>query len=328
MTQLFSRITFSLIAFVSSLNLFILLPVFLTVAALLAGYFRRYQWPADALRKSLTKALYQIRTARFTQETSPDHLKNELDGIFAQSPFKSLWTEYCASLHTVPARKGETGAGTVLATSPAEMFFSKESMIDAQINADFYRHLPGILAGIGIIGAFSGLMWGLHEFRPGSGESLPRLLQEVTSAFIGFGFAILASIFVTYREKSILSRCYRLVEMLNKEIDSLYATGAREEYLARLVRVSESNPPVTLEDLSRLLNDIADRQSALHERQNYVLSRQIAAAIKDTLSSSMEEITGAAKEITRSQEVLAKLAGDMAQSGTPDESPALRRKTG
>lgn len=338
--HLFSQITLSLTGLVSSLNFYILVPVFLTVIALLTGYFRHYQWPAEALRKNLTKALYQIRTARFTQEKSPDHLKAELDNIFAFSPFQSFWTEYCSSLHTVHARKGETEAPAVLATVPAEMFFSKESMIDIQINANFYRHLPGILTGIGIIGIFSGLVWGLHEFRPGPGEalsSLPLLLREVTSAFIGSGFAILAAIFVTYKEKSILNRCYRLVEMLNKEIDGLYATGAGEEYLARLVRASENNPPATLEDLSRLMTGIAERQSAEHERQNFVLGRQIASAIRETLTGPMEELSGAVKEITRNQEALARLVRDRAQpaevtdtapSGTTDEVIALRRRTG
>ena len=320
-THVFSQITLSLIDFIYSLNLFILLPVFLTVTALLIGYFRHYQLPANALRKSLAKTLYQIRSARFIQKRSPDHLRKELDSIFTQSSFKSLWMEYCSSLHIVPAQKEETG--TILATTPAELFFSKESIINARINTDFYRHLPGILVGISIISAFSGLMWGLHEFK-----STLLLLQEITSASIGFVFAFFASIFITYKEKSILSRCCRLLEMLNNEIDSLYARGIKENYLARLIKMSENHPPATLEDMSKLINEIADRQSALHERQNYVLSRQIAAAIKDSLSNSTEEMVNAAKEITRSQEILAKIAGGIAQSEILDENILLRRKAG
>ena len=238
--------------FILRLNFFILLPIFFAVTVFLVGYFKRYQWPAEKLSESLAKVISQIKAARFKYDGAPDQLKAEIDSVFNLSPFKALWQEYDASLHTIQL-KDRSGTKAVLATVPAEMFFSKESIVDLQINADFYRHLPGILTGIGIIGTFSGLVWGLHEFKPDPSEalsSLPLLLQEVTSAFLGSGFAILAAIFVTYKEKSILNHCYRLVEDLNKEIDSLYAAGVGEEYLARLVSVSENHLPATIEDLT------------------------------------------------------------------------------
>ena len=199
------------------------------------------------------------------------------------SPFKSLWSEYCSSLHVV---QGRNDTKTILATAPSETFFSKEAVVDLYINADFYRHLPGILTGIGIIGTFSGLVWGLHQFKPDSSDalsSLPLLLQEVTSAFIGSGFAILAAIFITYKEKSVLNRCYRAVGELNREIDSLYATGAGEEYLARLVAVAENS-------------------AIAQERQNHALSQQVATAIREALAEPMAELGAVVERVTANQE--------------------------
>ena len=263
----------------AKLNPYILVPICLAVAALFVSYLRNYQWPAQRIREQLSLAIGQIKALKAEPGLSLDALEGRLYSIFELSPLSGLWTEYRRSLHAVQAEDGAVDAKSVLATVPAETFFSKETIVDFRINADFYRHLPGILTGIGIIGTFSGLVWGLHQFKPDpaqSLESLPLLLQEVTSAFIGSGLAILAAIFITYKEKSILNACYRLVEELNREIDSLYAGGAGEAYLARLVRASE-------------------RQAVAHHEQNRELSAQIAEAVKSALAEPMTQLSAAVR---------------------------------
>lgn len=281
--QVVSRLWGSFSELTEGLNAFILLPIFVAVSTLLLSYFRNYHWPAKRLCENLTHVVAQIREARFRPRGFSESLESELDGIFAMSPFRTLWSEYCSSLHVV---YGRHESKTILATAPAETFFSKESMVDLNINADFYRHLPGILTGIGIIGTFSGLVWGLHEFKPAGNDalsSLPLLLKEVTSAFIGSGFAILAAILVTFKEKSILTRCYRAVEDLCREIDGLYATGAGEEYLARLVMASEGHARV-------------------QEKQSQALPVQVGGAIREALSQPMSELALVVQRVTENQE--------------------------
>ncbi len=274
----------------SGLNLYILVPVFVVTVLLLIGYYRSYQRPARAICRALEKVTAAIHGARLQHRDAADMEANRadtlagaLDGIFALSPFKDLWVEYCASLHVVQSADGKKA---VLATAPAEAYFSRDNVVDLHINADFYRHLPGILTGIGIIGTFSGLVWGLHEFTPDTNDavaSLPLLLQEVMSAFIGSGFAILSAIFVTYKEKSILNRCYRAVGELNREIDALYGTGAGEEYLARLVAATENGV-------------------AAQERQHQAIAGQIGAAIRDALAQPMQELSAVVERVSENQE--------------------------
>jgi len=281
--QFIAGVSTSMLDLFSKLNFFILLPIFVAVCAFLVGYYRHYQRPANQIKKSLASLVEQVRSTRARLKLSPDMLEKGLDTVFAASPFKSLWAEYCASLHVV---QGSDSRKSILATAPAEAFFSKENVVDLHINADFYRHLPGILTGIGIIGTFSGLVWGLHQFKPDTSDavsSLPLLLQEVTSAFIGSGFAILAAIFVTFKEKSILNRCYRLVGELNREIDSLYATGAGEEYLARLVVATENSV-------------------AASERQSQALAQQISSAISQALAEPMADLSVIIQRVTANQE--------------------------
>ena len=43
---------------------------------------------------------------------------------------------------------------------PAEMYFNGQSVVDGRLRAEFFKHLPGLLTGIGIIGTFTGLIGG------------------------------------------------------------------------------------------------------------------------------------------------------------------------
>jgi len=296
---------------VANLNYYILVPVFGAVSALCYGYFKNYQYPASWLETQLMDLIKNIKATRARDDLRKTDLKARLDTIFNASPFKNIWWEYNNSLHKVYDDKNAAEIKEIYATTPAETFFSKETLIDLQINAGFYRHLPGILTGIGIIGTFTGLVWGLHQFRLDAGlalESLPLLLQEVGSAFVGSGFAILASIFITYKEKDIINRCYILVEELNKELDSTYSMGAGEAYLSRLVNMSERSSTTLgefrtnlLKDLRDTLNDNTERQLAAQQMQSQMIAEQLANAVKYAIQEPMTSLTEALREVRGDQ---------------------------
>lgn len=310
-THFISAASESLMALGGRLNAYILIPLCLAVLVFVIGYFRNYEGPAQRLKGHLARLVHEIKAARAEKGLSVAELENRLDYIFEHSPFSTLWAEYRQSLHTMHAAGDTADVSVVLATVPAETYFSKESLIDIQINADFYRHLPGMLTGIGIIGTFSGLVWGLHEFRPDPGEALetlPLLLQEVTSAFIGSGLAILAAIFITYKEKSILNQCYRLVDALNKEIDGTHSKGVGEVYLSRLVRALEHAPTAStalkdnlLSDLSKVMHDVASRHTETQQQMSQSTSTQIADAIKTALAEPMAQLSGVVQNVTHNQ---------------------------
>ncbi len=296
-----------------NLNFYILVPVFLAVTGLSIGYFKNYQYPANWLKEQLIVLITDIKAAREDENVNQIELKYALNEIFSNSPFKNIWEEYVLSLHEVVNKKeDDLETKRVYATAPAQTFFSKETLIDLQINAGFYRHLPGILTGIGIIGTFTGLVWGLNEFRLDAGlalESLPLLLQEVSSAFVGSGFAILTAIFITYKEKDIINKCYLLVEELNKEMDSIYAMGVGEEYLSRLVAVSEKSPAAmsafkdeVLSNVSELLTESTRLQIEAQREQNQAIADQVSTAVKRSLEEPMSSLVSALREVRGDQQ--------------------------
>lgn len=269
-------------------------PVLIVIGFLLSRFVTQYQNPAKKLQFELEKI------ADGLQKYKKDNIQildiSNLKPIFAEEPFKHLWAEYEDTLHLVRAPDGEPIS--MRATATSEIYFSKESVVDTQIDADFFRHLPGILTGIGIIGTFSGLVWGLLKFNPVEPDkTLELLLHEVTSAFLGSGLAILAAILITYFEKTILNKCYRLLETVNNRIDDLFSKGVGEEYLYRLVSASEKSSANTaslkdalIDDLKQLMHEVADKQinAQLQSAQN--ISSQISGAIKESLDAPMKDL--------------------------------------
>jgi hypothetical protein len=159
---------------------------------------------------------------------------------------KHLWEEYDDTLHEL--RKATSGANALVevrATVPAETMFTREVLVDSPLFDDFIRHLPGVLTGLGIIGTFAGLLTGLQDFKPFPIEEavkgLDPLLKGVQHAFVASGVAISCAMGVVFISRLTLAYLYGLVEKLTHGIDSLYSTGAGEEYLARLVKSSEQN---------------------------------------------------------------------------------------
>jgi hypothetical protein len=280
--------------FLLSLNWFILAPVLIVISFLLSRFVTQYQNPAKKLQFELAKIADGLQ--KYKKENIQILEISNLKPIFSEEPFKHLWAEYEDTLHLVRTPDGEPIS--MRATSTSEIYFSKESVVDTQIDADFFRHLPGILTGVGIIGTFSGLVWGLLKFNPVEPDkTLELLLHEVTSAFLGSGLAILAAILITYFEKTTLNKCYRLLETVNNRIDDLFSKGVGEEYLYRLVSASEKSSANTaslkdalIDDLKLLMHEVADKQinAQLQSAQN--ISSQISGAIKESLDAPMKDL--------------------------------------
>jgi hypothetical protein len=149
-----------------------------------------------------------------------------------------------------PRHEGQGAAAdrgyALRATAPAGALFTREALVDGRLFHEFVRHLPGILTGLGIIGTFAGLLTGLQGFDPSEDPAAARaglraLLGGVEHAFYASAFAIGCAILLTLVEKLVIARCYQGADALAQAIDSLYAGGAGEDYLARLVHATEAN---------------------------------------------------------------------------------------
>ncbi len=242
------------------------LPIIPTIVIVFVGLFSVYFiWsyvrPAVTVGNAMQRARRSIEGLSRGQRLD----KHQVGEQFSHSePLKHAWNEYAETLHEQDGQQdGERRLLRLRATVPAEAFFNTSVLVDTPLHTEFFRHLPGILTGIGIIGTFLGLIRGLQNFNVDTNsqklqKNLALLLQGVQEAFIASGIAIFFAILITLIEKWLLNWCYRQTEALAQAVDTLYEAGAGEEYLSRLVGATEESAVQTRHLKDALINDLKE----------------------------------------------------------------------
>ena len=289
------------------------------------GFVANFVIPAWRLKGELARALKALSSIKDRGDGNLVELKEIADGPMGTPELAHSWSEYAETLHPqyeVDA-SGQNRIVRWRATSLAETFFSGQSIVDTPLKADFYKHLPGILTGLGIIGTFLGLIMGLSSFDvsdPAKAQSeLKNLINAVGHAFYVSGAAIAMAMFFTWIEKSLVTARHRQVSRLVQLVDSLFDAGAGEEYLARLVTASETQATQAAHIKDALVADLKDILTTLTEKQMEVQSRHtemvlqaqaehsgrmsadVGKAIADHLGGPIADIASAVKGVSANQ---------------------------
>ncbi len=267
--------------------------------------------PGCRLRKELSATLEALRKINARSSRSVVELDEVAREAMAPERLAHLWREYTETLHP-QKEKDAIGQITIVrwrATALAESFFTAQVLVDTPLKTEFYKHLPGILTGLGIIGTFSGLILGLSQFDPTKADrQLAQLINSVGNAFIVSATAIALAMLFTWIEKSLVTARYKQVEDLCQLIDSFFHAGVSEEYLERLVKASEASATQAAQikdslvtDLKQILSDLTTQQieaSARHARQ---MSVDVGKAIALSLDAPMEKISNAVERVGAEQ---------------------------
>ncbi|MFS2023221.1 anti-phage ZorAB system protein ZorA [Massilia sp. CT11-137] len=300
------------------------------LVCLIVQFLRQYRLPAGTLARSLTRATNEIKKIR---ESAPAVRRGAADKVFNDTAFAHHWSEFQETLHDqFGDEDGERKITRTRATVPSSHYFSSQSIVDTPLRTEYFRHLPGILTGLGIIGTFLGLMLGLYEFDPGAPEkvqqSVSGLLHDVLFAFVGSLTAIVCAMVVTHLEKKWLRICYAHLEELSDAIDRLFDAGVGEEYLAELVRTSQESSVQTrmlkdslVTDLREMLQNLVDTQvresvrlaetlSGSYRESGSHMANQISQSIEASLRSPLEKIADSVSAASGDQ---SKMVGSMLQ---------------
>ena len=285
--------------FILAAIMFIFIPFFI-----LKSLWLRYQ-----LAQSI-KILKKVKNSAKVTEVDVERISNQAMVIDRLS---HSWLEYMQTLHPQHEvdDQGQMRVVRWRATAMAEVFFTEQALVDSPLKTEFYKHLPGILTGLGIIGTFSGLILGLAEFSTDQTimrTSLAELIKTVGSAFQVSAAAIMLAILFTFIEKLTITSCYRQVEKLCQMIDSLFSTGAGEEYLLRLVQSSETSADQMLQikdalvsDLRKVLSEVAVKQVRASDQQTQKMLQHFTKIFVNSLRKPMDRISQAVSLIGADQ---------------------------
>lgn len=236
-----------------------------------------------------------------------------------------LWDEYADTLHEQKEERGGLSRTTAWrATLPSETYFSSQYVVDSRLGTEFFKHLPGIFTGIGIIGTFLGLINGLHDFHVSADpartiEGIKPLMDAVREAFLVSASAITMAMLVTFVEKVLVNALYTRTEEICHAIDARFDAGAGEEYLSRLVAASEDSASQSkilkdalVTELGDILREISGAQTVAMQASNRDLGGMISASIETSLKEPLSRIEGAFKDVQGGQsERTVQMLGDV-----------------
>lgn len=268
-----------------------------------AGFVLHFVLPALWLGRDLQRAIRALGAiaAGAAKDTpaDPQQIGRE---VMATPRLAHLWREYVQTLHGLTPAKGAPQVAVWRATTMAEQFFTEQALVDTPLKTEFYKHLPGILTGIGIIGTFSGLIAGLAQFEVSSNPETVRaglhgLIRGVGHAFEISAAAIALAMLFTWIEKSLVTARYRQVERLVQLIDGLFDTGVGEEYLARLVRAAEVSAQQGAQLREAIVGELRQSMEGLFARQQEISQQQQqaqAALLGKAVAEAVAKTVGAA----------------------------------
>ena len=282
--------------------------VFWLVCTLTAVFLIGYAIKGTQVWRQLNTTMLAVRALGVNgRAPNPD----VVGAAFQSEPLRHLWDEYADTLHELKiASSGMNELFEFRATVPADSIFTRDVLVDSRLFDEFNRHLPGVLTGLGIIGTFAGILVGLRDFHPGEIDTaikgLGPLLDGVRHAFVASCTAIACAMMVVFISRLTLAYLYRLVEGITHAIDSLYSTGAGEEYLGRLVKASEQSAASTaqlkdalVEDLKTMMTNLVERQIASQEATSQKLAVKIGETISTSLAEPMRRVSDAMAASTR-----------------------------
>jgi uncharacterized protein with HEPN domain len=285
---------------------------------------RDFYKPGKKVSADLALALNKLREIKDKGDYT------DLDGIrenaMVSATLKSCWDEFSDTLHGQKKAdsQGIMQVNRYRATALANSFFTEQIVISTPLKAEFFKHLPGILTGIGIIGTFLGLILGLFTFDVSKDadqvrNSLRNLLSSVGNAFIVSLTAIGMAMWITWLEKRTINGLYTELDELCGLIDSLFEAGAGEEYLQRLVDASETSATQAMQmkesivtDLKQVLTELTNQQIATMTATSQQLSQSIGDSITQGLVDPLTRISEAVQTVGNSQgEGVTKLLTDV-----------------
>lgn len=287
------------LGFMLAAVLFILIPYFIFRAWMIRHQLARSVKMLKKIKKSSSGGVVDL-----------DQISNQ---AMTARRLSHPWEEYMQTLH---AQEGVDAFGQKKivqwrSTAMSEVFFTDQVLVDTPLKTEFYKHLPGILTSIGIIGTFSGLIIGLSQFSTDQAvmrESLAQLVKTVGHAFQVSAAAIMLAIVFTFVEKISITICYRHVEKLCQMIDSFFSSGAGEEYLLRLVQSSETSAAQVVQLKDAFVSEIGQMFSGLAipqvhgtDLKTQHMFQNLTKVFADTLREPMDRISNAVTSIKTDQ---------------------------
>lgn len=138
---------------------------FLVMAVI--GFIAKFVVPAFRIGRDLDSAIAKLRRIKQEDDAHLTSLERITDEVMLGVTLTHCWSEFRETLHgqTGVNNQGQEVVVRYRATAMAATFFTPQALVETPLASEFFKHLPGILTGLGIIGTFTGLINGSIDFQ-------------------------------------------------------------------------------------------------------------------------------------------------------------------
>lgn len=233
---------------------------------------------------------------------------NDLEKVFENEDkfFKKAWQEFKESL-VIPERRK-----VVYKTDESSLFFSEDRLLGQSLNLRFWNSVPALLVGLGILGTFVGLVWGLIPF---SGidfkqteeirRAIEKLLSGVSTAFVTSVWGMLVSLLFNGVEKLCVGKVSREIAILQDVLDMPFTLKTEEEIAEKQKDELEQQTAALKSFSTDLANDIksamADGRQELI-RELHSATNAFSSAITEQLEPTFNNLNTALEELRKQKE--------------------------
>lgn len=143
--------------------------------------------------------------------------------------------------------------------------YINEDLIDSLMKKNIYNLVPGVMTGLGILGTFVGLSFGLQNFNTGGADeieaSIAPLMNGIKVAFHTSIYGMLFSLFFNYIYKETLEDAYIAVDDFLKTFDN-YVDSNASDYNDIVVQMLLQKMPESIgKTVSEILSPAVDRMN-------------------------------------------------------------------
>lgn len=158
--------------------------------------------------------------------------------------------------------------------------YINEEMIDALMKKNVYNLVPGVMTGLGILGTFVGLSFGLQNFNTGNTEeieaSIAPLMNGIKVAFHTSIYGMLFSLVFNYVYKETLEDAYIAVDEFLKVFDNYVDSNASDNNDIVVQMLLQKMPETIGESIANVLSPAVDRMNeTLENLTNNMASNQL-----------------------------------------------------
>ena len=256
------------------------------------------------LIRSLTRKIRQ-----FNRPAQPS-IKQQLEQDFARKiEFAEAWQEFEDSLVT---RQRDENQEVVYKTDEASYFFSEDRLLGQYVNLRFWNSIPAILVGLGILGTFVGLVWGLIPFSSIDFQNteeiknaIKELLSGVSTAFVTSVWGMVTSLLFNGVEKLAIGGINSEIANLQRSLDNLFTLTVQEKIAFQQADELAQQTAALKSFSTDLANDI---KSAMAEGRQEILSElnktveAFSTTILEQLRPILEKLMEAIEELRQQKE--------------------------